>query len=139
MKNFCIFLCVMTLLQLNVKAQQDTLMVYQAYTSFSDSEKAEWTAFQNNWNYFDYTELKKKYHIKELNCKNCESFYAELYVEIDALGKVTLAHCKRASRCGIQTTDKALYADFEASVKKQVFKSLKNKQFIIRLGQVLKC
>lgn len=139
MKNFWIFLCIMTVLKLNVKAQQDTSYVYQIYPSFSNAEKAEWTAFQNNWNYFDYASLKQKYHIKGLNCKDCESFYAEVYMEIDEQGKVTLTECKRASRCGIKSTDKALWADFEASVKKQLFKSLKNKRFTVRLGNVLKC
>jgi hypothetical protein len=138
MEKFWIFLGTSVLLTHPAKAQ-DTLMLYQAYTSFSDPEKAEWTAFQNNWNYFDYAALKQKHGIKSMNCKSCESFYADLYVEIDAIGKVTLAQCKRASRCGMITNDTILFSDFEATIRKQQYSALKNKRFVVRLGYVLKC
>jgi len=138
MKKFWIFLSAGLLLMFAAKAQ-DTLTLYQAYHSFSDPEKAEWTAFQNNWNYFDYAFLKEKHHVKSINCKSCESFYAELYMEIDAEGIVNVARCQMARRCGVLTNDKTLFADFEASVKKQHYTALKNKRFVLCLGQALKC
>lgn len=138
MKNFWILfsLCI---LSASILKAQDTLMIYQAYPSFSDAEKAEWTAFQNSWNYFDYAALKKKHHINNLNCRNCESFYAEVYIEIDEKGNILKSIALRASRCGLSTRDKLLCSDFESSVKKQHFSSLKNKRFVARLGMVLKC
>ena len=68
MKNFWIFLLFSCALSLNVKStfgQSDTLHLYQSYHSFSNEEKAEWTAFENNWNYVEYTELKQKHKIKK--------------------------------------------------------------------------
>lgn len=138
MKNFWILSALFLLWAASLTAQ-DTLMIYQSYPSFSDAEKAEWTAFQNDWNYFDYTALKKKYHIKALNCRNCESFYAEVYLEIDEKGNVLKSTTRRASRCGLSTTDKLLCSDFENSIKKHRFKTLKNKRFVARFGLVLKC
>lgn len=137
MKNFWI-LPVLFVLSLSLKAQ-DTLMLYQAYPSFSDAEKAEWTAFQNNWNYFDYSALKEKHHIKSLSCKSCESFYAEVYIEIDGKGHVLKAVTLRQVRCGLLSSDQALRKDFEDSVSRQRFSRLKNKRFVARLGHVLKC
>jgi hypothetical protein len=138
MKNFWILFGLSLLWALPIKAQ-DTLTIYQAYTSFSDPEKAEWTAFQNDWNYFDYAALKKKHHIKQLNCRHCESFYAEVYIEIDEKGNVSKSASLRASRCGLSTTEKILCSDFESSIRKHHFTTLKNKRFVARFGLVLKC
>jgi hypothetical protein len=121
-------------------AQSDTVRLYQIYgSSFSNEEKAEWTAFENNWNYFDYTDLKKKYKIKKLNCNNCESLYGELYLKINEEGKVTEANFLKGKKCGIECAEKDFINWFEASIRKQKFKSIKNKQFIARFGHVLKC
>lgn len=120
-------------------AQQDTLQLYQTYTSFSNEAKAEWTAFENNWNYFSYAELKKQQHIKNLNCDNCESFFADLYLEIDHEGKITTIKFVKGKRCGVLIEDNFLKAQFESTLKKQHFTHLKNKAFIARFGHVLKC
>ncbi len=120
-------------------AQQDTLRLYQSYTSFSNEAKAEWTAFENNWNYFSYTELKKQQHIKNLNCSNCESFFADLYLEIDHEGKISAIKFINGKRCGLHIEDKLLKAQFESTLKKQSFTHLKNKAFIARFGHALKC
>lgn len=138
MKNFWILFCFFLLAARVLKAQ-DTLMLYQVYASFSDPEKAEWTAFQNNWNYFDYSALKEKHRVRKLDCKSCESFYAEVLIEIDENGKTLRSVSLRASHCGLNTTDSLILKDFEDSVTRQHFTVLKNKRFIARLGQVLKC
>lgn len=138
MKFFWIFLCLFVLKQTTLKGQ-DTLTLYQVYPSFSDREKAEWTAFQNNWNYVYYPVLKQRHRIKRLDCSEYESFYAELYIEVDAMGDVSKAICRHAMRCGRDTRDALVYKDFEDSVRKQHFSSLRNKTFILRLGNVLKC
>lgn len=138
MKYFWILPALLLLWAVQAKAQ-DTLLIYQVYHSFNDPEKAEWTAFQNDWNYFDYAALKEKHHIKSLNCRSCESFYAEVYIEIDEKGNVLNAASLRASRCGLSTKDKVICSDFEDSIRKHHFKALKNKRFIARFGLVLKC
>lgn len=138
MKYFWSFLFFMGILFLS--AQSDTARLYQIYnSSFSNEEKAEWTAFENNWNYFDYSDLKKKCKVKKLNCSSCESLYAELYLTIDDEGKVTKATFLKGKKCGINCTEKDFINWFEASLRKQNFRSIKNKQFIARFGHVLKC
>jgi len=138
MKYFWSFLFFMATLFLS--AQTDTMRLYQIYSSsFSNQEKAEWTSFENNWNYFDYTEIKKKCKVKKLNCSNCESLYAELYLIIDEVGKVTVAKFLKGKKCGIECKEKDFINWFETSIGKQKFGYLKNKQFIARFGHVLKC
>lgn len=120
-------------------AQQDTLKLYQTYTSFSNEAKAEWTAFENNWNYFSYAGLKKQQRIKNLNCSNCESFFADLYLEINDEGKLSTVKFMKGKRCGLAIADKLLKEQFESTLKKQSFTHLKNKAFIARFGHALKC
>ena len=142
MKNFWSFLLFLCALSLNVKStfgQSDTLHLYQSYLSFSNEEKAEWTAFENNWNYVEYSELKKIHHIKKLNCKNCNSFYSDIYLEINSLGELTTVIYKKGKICGQSISNEALIKEFEESIKAQTFKYLKNKRFIARFGHILKC
>ena len=120
-------------------AQTDTLHLYQVYPSFSNEEKAEWTAFENNWNYFDYSSIKKTFKVKSLNCKNCESLYADMFIEIDNDGKISIIKFLKGKKCGILCEDELFMNQFENSLKKQQFKFLKNKQFIARFGHILKC
>jgi len=120
-------------------AQSDTLHLYQIYQSFSNEEKAEWTAFENNWNYFDYSEIKKAFKVKKLNCKNCECLYADMFIEIDNDGKILIIKFLKGKKCGIPCNDELFLNQFENSLKKREFKSLKNKQFIARFGHILKC
>ncbi|MES2761841.1 MAG: hypothetical protein V4677_06530 [Bacteroidota bacterium] len=137
MKYFWIFLALF--ITNKAFSQADTLRLYQAYNSFSNPEKAEWTAFENNWNYIEYSELKKKNKIKGLNCKNCESFYADMYLEINDAGEVTTVVFLKGKICGQTIQNNKLSVDFENSIKSQTFKSLKNRQFIARFGNSLKC
>lgn len=142
MKNFCIFLCVLGFTGINtntVHAQSDTLFLYQTYHSFSNQEKAEWTAFENNWNYVDYTNLKQKNNIKSLNCKNCGSFYADIYIEINNEGKLQVTRFIKGKKCGLTINDKVLINQFENSNKSHSFNYIKNKKFIARFGHILKC
>lgn len=142
MKNFwilAIFLALSLLKTTQVLSQSDTLQVYQSYNSFSNEAKAEWTSFQNNWNYFDFTMIKKKYKINGLNCKYCESLFADIYIEINNEGKVLVSHFLKGKKCGIPCNEKEFATLFENSIKKNTFKSLKNKQFIARFGNSLKC
>ncbi|MDF2451242.1 MAG: hypothetical protein K0S26_746 [Bacteroidota bacterium] len=120
-------------------AQSDTLRLYQAYPSFSNSEKAEWTSFENNWNYFDYSAIQKKLKVSKLNCKNCESLYADVYVQIDSLGKFSVIHFLRGKKCGVWCEEELFINLFENSLKRHQLNSLKNKEFIVRFGHILKC
>lgn len=121
-------------------AQSDTMRLYQIYSShFSNGEKAEWTAFENNWNYFDYSELQKKLKVKKLNCGNCQSLFADVFLSIDENGKMAVVKFIKGKKCGIECSEKEFINWFEASLKKHGFKSIKNKQFIARFGHALKC
>ncbi len=137
MKYFWIFILI--IFANKISAQKDTLHLYQLYSSFSDQGKAEWTAFENNWNYFSYSELKNKQHIKTLNCKNCESFFAELYIEINNEGMLSAIKFLKGKKCGIEIADEKLKDQFILSLKNKTFTYLKNKAFIVKLGHVLKC
>lgn len=121
-------------------AQSDTMRLYQIYTSqFSNEEKAEWTAFENNWHYFNYSELKKKLKVKKLNCSTCESLFADVFLKIDNEGKIVSVKFINGKKCGVECKEVDFINWFERSVAKQNFKSLKNKQFIARFGHALKC
>ena len=120
-------------------SQEDTLHIYQVFHNFSNQEKSEWTAFENNWNYIDYSRLKQKYNIKKLNCKNCGDFYADIYVEINDVGKLITIHFKKGKICGRDISNEILTKKFEESLKTRTFKYLNNKHFIARFGYVLKC
>lgn len=122
-----------------MSAQTDTLILHQAYTSFSDPEKAEWTSFENYWNYFDYSAIQKQLKISKLSCRKCSSLYADLYVEIDSLGKFSVIHFLRGKKCGRWCEDELFINLFENSLKHHRLNSLKNKEFIVRFGHVLKC
>lgn len=122
-----------------LNAQTDTLHLHQVYQSFSNEGKAEWTAFENNWNYFDYSSIKKTFKVKSLNCKNCESLYADMFIEMDNDGKISIIKFLKGKKCGILCEDELFMNQFENSLKKQQFKFLKNKQFIARFGHILKC
>ena|ERR1700752_2522931 len=138
MKYFCsfLFLCLVK----SMSAQTDTMRLYQIYTShFSNEEKAEWTAFENNWNYFDYSELQKRLKVKKLNCSNCESLFADMFLKIDDKGKIISVKFIKGKKCGLECSEKEFINWFEVSLKKHSFKSLKNKQFIARFGHALKC
>ena len=119
--------------------QTDTLHLYQSYHSFSNQEKAEWTAFKNNWNYVEYEVLKQKHNIKKLNCKNCENYYADIYIELNAEGELISAKFKNGKMCGVAILNENLIKEFENSLKTRTFKFLKNKAFIARFGNILKC
>ena len=142
MKFFWIFYLYIFFSLFNINklnAQTDTLKLYQIYYSFSNTEKAEWTAFENNWNYFEYSRIKKILKIKNLNCKSCESLYADLFIEINSQGKISIVRFLNGKKCGIYCEDGIFINQFENSLKKQQFNILKNKQFIVRFGHVLKC
>lgn len=142
MKFFWIFIfnvCFSLITNYKLNAQTDTLHLFQVYQSFSNEEKAEWTAFENNWNYFDYSNIKKTLKVKSLNCKNCESLYADVFIEINKDGKISNTKFLKGKKCGIFCKDDNFITLFENSLKKQTFNSLKNKEFIVRFGHILKC
>ena len=131
------------MLSVSSKAQevQDTLTLYQAYPSLSDTGKKEWAAFQYRWSHFYYPLLKATRKISKFDCASCESFYADVYIEIDNLGMIRKAIAWRVIHCGALSNDKALRDDFERTVKLRPmhFLHLKNKCFTARMGYALKC
>lgn len=142
MKNFWIFISFIGLYTISFNtlcAQSDTVHLYQIYSSFSNKEKAEWTAFENNWNYFEYSNIKKTYQVAKLNCKNCESLYADLFIKIDEEGRFSAVQFMDGKKCGIPCREALFIEQFKNSLNKQQFRILKNKQFIARFGHILKC
>lgn len=137
MKYFWIF--ILYIGNLKSFAQTDTLHLYQLYSSFSDVEKSEWTTFQNNWQFVHYKAIQSKHHIKALNCKNCESFYADIYLEINEQGKINNTQIKTLKKCGLLCNDSLLLNDYIKSLLPYDFKFLHGKKFIARFGNVLKC
>jgi hypothetical protein len=142
MKNFWIFIAFISFYILDtsiLKAQSDTLKLYQIYNSFSNTEKAEWTAFENNWNYFEFNSIKNTYNIKQLSCKKCNSIYADIYIKINTEGLLSNIKFINGKKCGEICNDSLFIKQFETSFEKQKFNVLKNKQFIARFGHILKC
>jgi hypothetical protein len=117
--------------------QSDTLHLYQAYPSFSNEQKAEWTAFENNWQFYQYPKLQSKLGLKKLSCKDCESFYADIYLEIDDAGKISKAGVITGRACG-KSLGAVASQDFIKSLEGP-FRFIRNKAFIARFGHVLKC
>ncbi|MBI3520677.1 MAG: hypothetical protein HY062_15160 [Bacteroidetes bacterium] len=142
MKNFWIFILFVFFCfngGIPVYGQSDTMHLYQVYSSFSNAEKAEWTSFENNWNYFEYNHIKTSYRISKLNCKTCENLYADIFIQINNEGRFSVIQFKKGKKCGKECNEPLFIELFENSLKKQQFHSLKNKQFIARFGHILKC
>ncbi len=138
MKNLVIII-IICFFDKSCNAQKDTLQLIQAYTSFNDYEKTEWTSFMNDWSFFEYSGLLKSQNIKNISCKSCANLYADVYLEIDANGTIKKAIVKNGKKCDENITDKAILDWYVKSIKKRKFVSLSSKKFIARFGQVLKC
>ncbi|MCX6296262.1 MAG: hypothetical protein NTX97_09375 [Bacteroidetes bacterium] len=53
----------------------------------SDKQFSAWKIIQNNWLGSDYEVIKMENKIN-LNCKNCDAFYLDLIIKINANGKL---------------------------------------------------
>lgn len=137
-KHLCLYL--MMLASSMLCSQSDTMQLYQAYTSFSNTAKAEWTAFENSWYFYEYPKLKAQAAVKELNCSQCESFYANVYIEINDKGKIVRAGFVKGRVCGrVMQDDRLGQAFCESLLKAPAFRTLSNKVFVAHFGHVLKC
>lgn len=137
-KSLCLYF--MLLASRMLLSQADTMQLYQAYTSFSDPAKAEWTAFENNWHFYEYPKLKAAASIKKLSCSQCDSFYANVFIMIDHSGKIVQAGFVKGSLCGrTMQEDKMGKAFCESLLKAPAFRNLSNKMFVAHFGHVLKC
>lgn len=119
-------------------SQTDTMRLYQVYSAFSNQEKAEWTSFENNWTFYHYPKLKNEASVKRLSCKNCTAFYGDVYLEIDSRGRLVKATCIGGRCCG-ETLTTAMIHHFEGSCLHTIFQHIKNRTFIARFGEALKC
>ncbi|MBS1637616.1 MAG: hypothetical protein JST26_17005 [Bacteroidetes bacterium] len=138
MRYSIILFCLLFTFGKHSLAQTDTLQSIQVYALFSDSQKAEWTSFTNNWQYYEYPKFLQKAQVKKLSCSKCEGMYADIYMEVDETGKIIKAVFLKGSFCGSQMP--AIYKrDFENSVLKTSFQYIKKQTFIARFGNVLKC
>ncbi len=119
-------------------AQTDTLRLYQVYSAFSNQEKAEWTSFENNWVFYHYPKLKSAAGLKQLSCKSCTAFYGDVYLEVDDKGRLVKATCIGGRCCGEALTAAMLH-NFEQSYLHTTFQHIKNRTFVARFGEALKC
>lgn len=137
-KSLCLYL--LMLASRLLFSQADTMQLYQAYPSFSNPAKAEWTAFENSWYFYEYPKLQAKASVKKLSCSHCESFYANVYLEINNAGKIVQAGFVEGRACGRPMKEDWLGKDFcESLLKSPAFRHIGNKVFIARFGHVLKC
>lgn len=104
----------------------------------TDKEYAAWKLIRNNWFVSEYEKIQAENKIK-LNCKDCESFFVEVILKIDANGKLEYYKLVNGKKCGI-----ALSKQLEIRMMRTFFKfdfppELRNTIFKTRLGNVLKC
>lgn len=138
LKHLCLYL--MLLASRTLFPQADTMQLYQAYPSFSNPAKAEWTAFENNWYFYEYPKLKAEASIKKLSCSYCESFYADVYIRIDGAGKIVQADFVKGRACGsLMQEDKLGRAFCKSLLKAPAFRNISNKTFVAHFGYALKC
>lgn len=117
--------------------EKNTPSVLNDY-ELTDKEYAAWKLIRNNWLVSDYKKIQTENKIK-LNCNDCESFFAEVILKIDANGKLEYYKLMTGKNCGI-----ALSKQLEIRMMRGFFKfdfppELKNTIFKTKLGNALKC
>ena len=104
----------------------------------SDKQYSSWKVILNNWLVSDYEKIQSENNIK-LNCKNCESFYMEVIIKINAKGKMEYYKSVNGKKCGIQVTKQLEIRLMRVFFKFDFPPELRNTTFKTRLGNVLKC
>lgn len=104
----------------------------------SDKQFSSWRSIQNNWMANDYEAIQAEYNVK-LNCKNCNSFYLEVILKVDANGKLEYYKLLDGKKCGQSITKQ-----IELRMMRNFFKfnfppELRSTRFKTRLGNSLKC
>ena len=104
----------------------------------TDKQYATWKSIKNNWIVSDFEKIEAENKIK-LNCKNCESFYVDVIIKINANGKMEYYKLINGKKCGIDISKQ-----LELRVMRNFFKfefpaELRNVTFQTRLGNALKC
>lgn len=104
----------------------------------SDKQYASWKMIQNNWIVSDYEKIKLENQV-QLNCKNCESFYINVVIKINASGKMEYYKMIDGKKCGMSITKQLELRLMRNFFKYEFPAELRNITFQTRLGSVLKC
>jgi hypothetical protein len=104
----------------------------------TDKQQAAWKAIRNNWIVSDYEKVQAENNIK-LNCKNCESFFIEVIIKVNASGKMEYYKLVNGKKCAIQLTKQLEIRMMRVFFKFEFPPELRNTTFRTKLGNVLKC
>ncbi len=104
----------------------------------SAKQSAIWNSIKNNWLVSDYQVIESENMI-ELNCTNCESFYVEVIIKINADGKLEYYKLLKSEKCGMVLDKKLELRIMRNFFKFEYLSELRNVMFKTRLGNVLKC
>ncbi|MBL0330387.1 MAG: hypothetical protein IPP64_13425 [Bacteroidetes bacterium] len=119
---------------LETQLEQSVLNDYE----LTDKQYSAWKSIKNNWMATEYEAIQAENKIK-LNCKNCQTFYVEVVIKINANGKLEYYKLLNGKRCSVGLTK-----ELELRVMRKFFKfeypfELRNTTFKTRLGNALKC
>ena len=119
---------------LETQLEQNILNDYE----LTDKQYSAWKSIKNNWMATEYEAIQSENKIK-LNCKNCQTFYVEVVIKINANGKLEYYKLLNGKRCSVGLTK-----ELELRVMRKFFKfeypfELRNTTFKTRLGNALKC
>ena len=119
---------------LETQLEQNILNDYE----LTDKQYSAWKSIKNNWMATEYEAIQSENKIK-LNCKNCQAFYVEVVIKINANGKLEYYKLLNGKRCSVGLTK-----ELELRVMRKFFKfeypfELRNTTFKTRLGNALKC
>ncbi len=117
--------------------QEDFSAVLNDY-ELSDKQQKAWKSIKNNWIVSDYEKIQAENKIT-LNCKNCESFYLDVVIKVNASGKLEYYKVLNGKRCGIQVTKQLELRMMRIFFKFEFPAELRNTTFKTRLGTALKC
>ncbi|MGZ4049288.1 MAG: hypothetical protein ACXVPU_18660 [Bacteroidia bacterium] len=104
----------------------------------TDKQYAAWKTIKNNWIVSDFEAIKTENNVK-MNCKNCEAFYIDVIIKINASGKLEYYKMLDGKYCGIGVTKKLELRFMRNFFKFEYPAELRNVTFQTRLGNVLKC
>lgn len=103
-----------------------------------DKQLADWKSIKNAWVANEYDKVKFDNKVT-LNCKTCNSFYADVVIKINGAGKMEYYKVVGGKCCG-----RGLTKSQEVQIMRMFFKfefpgTLRNATFRTRLGSILKC
>lgn len=143
MRNYLYITLVFFIFSWNMAAQEvplETPLEQNVLNDYelTDKQYSAWKSIKNNWMATEYEVIQAENKI-QLNCKNCQAFYVEVVIKINASGKLEYYKLLNGKRCSVGLTK-----ELELRVMRKFFKfeypfELRNTTFKTRLGNALKC